>query len=79
MVIDEQAIKVTTRVRDQFETHVGPWVNEFVYILTMTEHGNSLLILRVFLFYFHTVALVGLGNAYSAVFTNACWMVTFYD
>ncbi|RAO73269.1 uncharacterized protein BHQ10_009281 [Talaromyces amestolkiae] len=48
MVIDEWAKKVTMRVRGQFETCVGPWANDFVFILTMTEDGKLLADIKSF-------------------------------
>lgn len=40
MVIDEVARKVVMRVGGQAETTVGPYSNEWVFILTMTEDGK---------------------------------------
>lgn len=48
MAIDEHARKVTMRVRGQFETCVGPWANDFVFILTMTEDGKLLADIKSF-------------------------------
>lgn len=40
MVIDEAARKVMMRVRGEAETCVGPYANEWIFILTMTDDGK---------------------------------------